>query len=372
MQKIKVLHIQETIASGGVERTRLSLSKLIDKDIFEVKIICTKATDEMLNEFKKENVEVIPIGILKSPLQWSQHKKVQKIINDYKPHIIHGAVFEGVTMAAINGFIKKVPIIIIEETSDPQNRSWRGNLLMKIFSQISDVIIGVSPGVVEYLENTLKIPKNKIRLINNGVAMPRNITEPEIIKIKDKCGINSEDFVIGSVGRMLQDEHKRFSDLIKAFAQFSIAKDNCKLLLVGDGKEKTKYSELAIALGIENKVILTGYQQDVSLFYRIMDVFALVSAYEAFGLVLAEAMLNKLPVIATKVGGMKYIVVDNKTGFLVEKFNIDQIALAIDKLYVDKVQRNKMGENGYIKAIEEYTEHKYVAEIEKLYKTLMK
>jgi glycosyltransferase involved in cell wall biosynthesis len=372
MQKIKVLHIQETIASGGVERTRLSLSKLIDKDIFELKIICTNATEEMLNQFKKENIEVIPIGILKSPLQWSQHKKVQKIIDEYQPHIIHGAVFEGVTMAAVNGFIKKVPLLIIEETSDPQNRSWRGNLLMKIFSLVSDVVIGVSPGVLEYLENTLKIPKNKIRLINNGVALPRNISEQEILKNKDLLGICSEDFVVGSVGRMLQDEHKRFSDLIKGFAQFAVAKDNCKLLLVGDGKEIIPYRKLATTLGIENKVIFVGYQEDVTLFYTMMDVFALVSAYEAFGLVVAEAMLNKLPVIATKVGGMKYIVEDSETGFLVEKFNVDEIALAIDKLYLDKVLRNKMGENGYKKAIEEYTEHKYVAEIEKLYNSLMK
>jgi glycosyltransferase involved in cell wall biosynthesis len=372
MEKIKVLHIQETIASGGVERTRLSLSKLIDKDIFELKIICTNATDEMLDQFKKQNVEVIPIGILKSPLQWSQHRKVQKIIDFYKPHIIHGAVFEGVTMAAVNGFIKKVPIIIIEETSDPQNRSWRGNLLMKLFSKVSDVVVGVSPGVVEYLENTLKIPKNKIRLINNGVAIPRNIAEQEIIEAKHTFGISSEDFVIGSVGRMLQDEHKRFSDLIKAFAQFAIAKENCKLLLVGDGNEKIKYSELAIALGIENKVIFTGYQQDVSLYYKMMDVFALVSAYEAFGLVLAEAMLNKLPVVATKVGGMKYIVEDNESGFLVEKFNVNEIDLVMNSLYQDKVLRKKMGENGYKKAIEEYTEHKYVHEIEKLYNSFIK
>ena len=279
---IRVLHIQETMGSGGVERLRLSLSKLMDKEKFDLKIICTHAGGGIKEDIERHGVEVILIGKFKGIFDFKNHIKVQKIINTYKPHVVHGAVFEGVTMAAINGFVKKVPVIIIEETSDPKNRSWRGNLLMKFFAKLSDVVIGVSPGVVEYLENTLKIHKNKIRLINNGVSMPRNITEPEIIKIKNKFGINSDDFVIGSVGRMLQDEHKRFSDLIKAFAQFAVAKDNCKLLLVGDGKEKSKYSELAIALGIENKVILTGYQQDVSLFYRIMDVFSLVSAYEAF------------------------------------------------------------------------------------------
>ena len=83
-------------------------------------------------------------------------------------------------------------------------------------------------------------------------------------------------------------------------------------------------------------------------------------------------LLNRLPVIATKVGGMKYIVENNETGFLVERFNIDEITIAMNKLYQDDILREKMGGNGYKKALEEYTENKYVSEIEKLYNSLMK
>ncbi|MBN9312779.1 MAG: hypothetical protein BGO40_00785 [Chryseobacterium sp. 39-10] len=370
--KIKILHIQETMASGGVERRRLSLAKHLDKNIFDQKFICTFAIGNIPEEIRAEGFEVIPIGRLKSPFDWKQHQKVQKIIEDYQPDIIHGAVFEGVTMAAINGFLKKVPIIILEETSDPQNRSWKGNLLMKIFSKIADKVIGVSQGVTEeYLKGKLHLPASKAITINNGVALPRNVQAGEITEARKKWNISETDFVIGSTGRMNQDSHKRFSDLIKAFAEFSKDKENVKLLLVGDGQEKAGYTQLAQDLKIEEKVIFAGYQSDVALFYQLMDVFALVSAREAFGLVLAEAMLNKLPVIATKVGGMKYIVDDKETGFLVEPMNVIEIIEKLEIFYHNPGLRQQMGKAGWEKASKEYTEEAYVERIDNLYKHLM-
>lgn len=371
--KIKILHIQETIGSGGVERRRLSLAKLLDKNTFDQKFICTFAIGNIPDEIRAEGFEVIPIGQLKSPFDWKQHRKVQKIIEDYQPDIIHGAVFEGVTMAAINGWLKKVSIIIIEETSDPQNRSWKGNLLMKLFSKLADKVVGVSEGVTEgYLKEKLQIPTKKVVLVNNGVANPRKVSQEEIVNIKKHWGLSESDFVIGSTGRMNQDSHKRFSDLINAFEIFARGKQNVKLLLVGDGKEKLSYEKLVSTLNISNKVIFCGYQSDVTLFYQMMDVFSLVSAREAFGLVLAEAMLNKLPVVATRVGGMKFIVEDQQTGFLVEPFQIEAIAEKLEYFYQYPDQRVQMGENGYEKALNNYTEEVYVNNIENLYVKLIK
>lgn len=366
--KIKILHIQETIGSGGVERVKLSLAKLLDKNTFDQKFICTFAIGNIPDEIRAEGFEVIPIGQLKSPFDWKQHRKVQKIIEDYQPDIIHGAVFEGVTMAAVNGWLKKVPVIIIEETSDPQNRSWKGNLLMKFFSFLSDAIVGVSPAVTqEYLFGKLKLPAHKVHLINNGVALPKEISSVEIQGAKQKWEIQEDDFVIGSVGRMLSDANKRFSDLIKAFAKFSKEKNKVKLLLVGDGPEKIHYQKLAQDLNIIDKIIFTGYQSDVTLFYKMMNVFSLVSRNESFGLVLAEGMLNKLPVVATRVGGMKYIVADKQTGFLVEPFQIEEITEKLDYLYQHPNQRVQMGQNGYEKAMNNYTEEFYVKNIENFY-----
>ena len=369
---IRVLNIIDTMSSGGVERRRLSLAKLLDKTKFELKIICTNAVGDFPIEFKKHNVEIFAIGDLRSFLDFKQHKKVQKIIGEFKPHIIHGAVFEGVTMAAINGFYKRVPIIILEETSDPQNRRWKGNLLMKLLCFTAHKVIGVSPAATYYLENKINLPKDKVVLINNGVVIP-NIDDSETIKrSKEKHHILDDEIVIGSVGRMNSDAHKRFSDLIEAFSIVAKKNTKVKLVVVGDGPEKENYEKLAVTLGISDRVVFTGYQNQIGMYYSIFDIFCLVSAYEAFGLVLVEAMLHKLPVIATNVGGMQFIVDDHKTGYLVEKFDVDAISNKLTILCDDVGTRIQFGENGYRKAIQNYTEERYVKNVENLYIELIK
>jgi glycosyltransferase involved in cell wall biosynthesis len=369
---IRVLNIIDTMGSGGVERRRLSLAKLLDKSKFELKIICTNAVGSFPDEFKKYNVEIIQIGDLQSFLDIKQHKKVIKIINEFKPHIIHGAVFEGVTMAAINGAYKKVPIIILEETSDPQNRSWKGNLLMKLLCLTANKVIGVSPAATNYLENKINLPKDKVVLINNGVVIPTIANQESKNNIKEKHQILKDDIVIGSVGRMNSDAHKRFSDLINAFSILAQKNSNVKLVLVGDGPEQSNYKNLVDKLGIQDRVVFAGYQNEIEEYYAVFDIFCLVSAFEAFGLVLAEAMLHKLPVVATNVGGIRYIVDDNETGFLVEKFDVESINEKLDILCNNSDIRKQFGENGYIKALKCYSEERYVKNIEDLYIELIK
>lgn len=368
---IRVLNIIDTISSGGVERRRLSLAKLLDKNTFELKIICTNAVGSFPKEFNKHHVEVIAIGDLKSFLDWKQHKKVIDIIRDFKPHIIHGAVFEGVTMAAINGFFCKVPIIILEETSDPQNRSWKGNLLMKGLCLTADKVIGVSPAATHYLKHTIYLPKNKVVLINNGVVMPTIVSIETKKKIKEEFKILPSDIVIGSIGRMNADAHKRFSDLIKAFSIVAHQIETVKLVLVGDGPERSSYEELVQKLHLQGRVIFTGYQNNIENYYAIFDIFCLVSAFEAFGLVIAEAMLHKLPVVATNVGGIQYIVDDKATGFLVEKFDVEDISQKLTILIKDKNLRKQFGENGFLKAKKNYTEERYVNNVSDLYLALI-
>ena len=204
-------------------------------------------------------------------------------------------------------------------------------------------------------------------LINNGVAIPLEILEIEKTNLKETYSILKNDIVIGTVGRMSSDAHKRFSDLIKAFAILVNKNNKIKLILVGDGPEKSNYEKLVKELNIENNVIFAGYQNNIGNYYSIIDIFCLTSAFEAFGLVLAEAMLHKLPVVATNVGGMKHIVVADETGFLVDKFDVNMIAQKLEILCNDKILRIEFGKSGYVRALQNYTEDKYIEKIEKLY-----
>lgn len=369
---IRVLNIVESITYGGVERRRLSLAKMLNKEEFELKIICTHYRGEIPERIKDCGVEVIAVGKLKNIFDWEKHKKVISVIRQFQPHIVHGAVFEGVTMATVSSVFCRVPVLIIEETSDPQNRSWRGNLLMRLFSFFADAVVGVSHASTNYLIGKLKISPKKVHLISNGVAIPREVSEKESEQLKTTLGIDAEKIIIGSVGRMINDDTKRFSDLIKAFEMLVRKGLNVHLVLVGDGPEKENYEHLVQQLNIEKSVTFEGYQDDTAKYYAIFDVFSLVSAHESFGLVLAEAMLSKVPIVATKVGGMQYIVDHEKTGYLVEKQNIIEISQKMEILCNSESLRTAMGKAGYEKAMENYTEERYVNRVKALYSELLK
>lgn len=364
--RIRVLHCIETIASGGVEQVRLTLVRGLDANKYEHKIICTWAGGPVAAALEAEGVELIVIGSFTHPFEWRKHKKVLEVIRTYKPHIIHGAIFEGMTMAAIGGTLGRVPIIILEETSEPSTRSQKAILLQRVFVRLADKIIGISPTVVNYLKSKAKLPSEKVILINNGVS---ETSQSSVQISRNEYGIEEGDFLIGSVGRVY-NEVKRFSDLLHAIKL--IGNPKIKFLLLGVGPDLEMLKQNAIDLGIADQFIPVGYQSDPNPFYRIMNVFCLPSAHEGFGLVAVEAMLQKLPVIVSKVGGLQDIVIEGETGFLIPSMNPKAIASKIQVLLDNPDLRESMGNKGRLRALENYTAKRYCQEVEDLYLELLK
>lgn len=359
----------ETIGWGGVERRRLSLINHLDKKRYVFKIICTKVVDEMEGSFSALGVEVVKVGTFKHPFQLAKHQKVLQIIKSYNPHIIHGAVFEGNTMACVGGFLGRVPIIIAEETSDPRNRSKKADLLLKLLTSVADKVIGISPGVVNYLTDKAHIAAKKVQLINNGVEVPREVCMQEIEEIRNRLFIQPGDIVIGSVGR-LRNFHKLFTDIIEAVALLNV-KASVKILIVGAGGDRKLIENTALKLGLSHQLIMAGLQPHTAPFYQIMDIFCIASHMEGFGLVAAEAMFHCLPVIATAVGGLKDIVVDGETGFLVPPHAPGQLAEKLEILIHNPRLGKQMGLKGYERAMKEYRAEVYVDKVDQLYQELL-
>src|SRR5690606_34075832 len=186
MGKIRILYCMETIGGGGVEQRRLSLVRHLAREYFDIKIICTKVVGGMKTSFSRRGVELIEVGEFKHPFEIDKHQKVLRVIRDYKPHIVHGAVFEGNTMACIGGLRGRVPVVILEETSDPQNRSTKANWLLNIYTRFAYRIIAINSLVPNYLVGAAKIKNQQYQLIPNGVEPSRRVTEKEVISLKRK------------------------------------------------------------------------------------------------------------------------------------------------------------------------------------------
>ncbi|TDX00042.1 glycosyltransferase [Dinghuibacter silviterrae] len=366
MNKIRILQCIETIGSGGVEQLRYNLCKGIDKDRFELKIICTQTLGVLPGRMRETGVEIIPVGKLKTPFHWSRYKAVLRVVRSYKPHIIHGAVFEGCSMAVVASRFSRIPAVIIEETSDPIDRTWRGNTLMRLYAGYADRIVAVSETAGSYIRKVVGVKEPKLKVIDNGVSIPE-VPDPEAVKkLRGRLGIAEGDFVIGSVGRLF-DEVKKVSVIIKATALLIKRGIPLKLLIVGDGSDQDMLEALCDTLGIRASVIFAGYQGDTAPYYACMDLFVLASQHESFGMVLVEAMYLHLPVVATAVGGIPYVVEDGKTGLLVPKNDPPAMAVAIETLYRDPAGRKAFGQAGWERAMGNFTSDIYVEKVQRLY-----
>lgn len=370
MDKIRVLHCLETVGSGGVEQTRLSLVKCLDSSKYEQRIICTKAIGGLPELFQQEGCEIIEVGEFERVFDFERYRRATAAVKDFKPHIIHGAVFEGVNIASIVGRRCSVPVIIGEETSDPQNRSWKGSLLYRGLVFLIHHMVAVSPAVERYLRNKIFVPKRKVTMVANGVAEKPAPTRKEVIYLRKELGISDSDFVIGTVGRLF-DEPKRVSDLLRAFEMLLEHSPNAKLLIVGTGPDEDMLKTMAKNLGIFNRVIFAGYQVNTRIYYELMDVFCLPSAFEAFGLVLVEAMYAGVPVVATRTGGIPRVVVENETALLSPPFDPKALSHNIFKLYDSPELRENLSVAGLVRARNEFSEDRYVSDIDTLYTRLL-
>jgi len=365
---MRVLHVLQHMDGGGPERRRLQLAKSLGEG-FEQRIVCLYARPDFISEFESLGVGVDVVDGSGGPLDFRAAVQVAHIISAFSPDIVHGAVFEGVNLAALSSLLEDVPHLIIEETGDPTVRSWRGNAVMYCWSRLADVCVSVSPPITNYFRKTLRVPLEKIVEVPNGVESPQTFSMIQRVEFRRALGFSKEEFVVGTIGRMNED-HKRYSDILAAIRILNNADVPARGLFVGDGVDYNWVTQRIHEEGLEGTVIQVGYQRDVSRFLGVMDAFVLASRQESFGLVLAEAMFCSVPIVATNVGGIPFVVQD--CGILVPPFAPKAIADALQELWKDPVLSDRYRQAGLARASAYFTTKRYVSDIRRLYSGLVR
>jgi glycosyltransferase involved in cell wall biosynthesis len=145
------------------------------------------------------------------------------------------------------------------------------------------------------------------------------------------------------------------------------------LYIAGSGPEENKLKELVKELNIEENVNFLGYISGIKKYsyYKSADVCVFPSIYEAFGIVLLEAMACGKPVVASNVGGIPFVVEEGKTGLLFESGNVEDLADKIVTILKDEELREKMGEAGRERA-KEFTWDKIAERTVEVYKEILK
>jgi len=219
----------------------------------------------------------------------------------------------------------------------------------------SDISIAVSENLKKNICEKAGIPDEKIVAIYNGVDTEKFNPDVPAGDIKEKYGLKDSKIVL-FVGRVAPAKGLEY--LVKA-ANIIINEKNVKdmkFLIVGpfkymfsEGKARSDYAEKLMDLvrkySLQNNFIFTDAvpEDDLPMFYAACDVFVLPSVFEAFPMVLLEAMASGKPVIGSDVGGISEVIKDGENGFVFEPKNYEDLAKKILELIEDDKLREEMG-----------------------------
>jgi glycosyltransferase involved in cell wall biosynthesis len=177
--------------------------------------------------------------------------------------------------------------------------------------------------------------------------------------------------VVGSVARLSSE--KALDVLLRAAALLIERGRSIRVVLAGDGQERRQLERLAAELGLADRVEFRGDvpHDAVPAVLSGLDIFALPSKAEGFGVAVVEAAAMGLPVVASNVHGLPDVVHDGSSGLLVPPGDVEALAGAIDRLAGDPGLRAAMGRAGRKLVEERYDWEQNTAQMEALYQQLV-
>jgi glycosyltransferase involved in cell wall biosynthesis len=182
-------------------------------------------------------------------------------------------------------------------------------------------------------------------------------------------GLPENALVVGAIGRLV--EQKDWLTYIYAAKETIARFQETVFLIVGEGELCEHLQETIDILGMTNRIIITGYYEQIDEIYSVIDVFVNTSLWEGLPYVLLEAMWFKKPVITTDLG-YSDLIQERENGFLVTVRDYSLIAKRIGELIQDQTLRQRMGDNGYRLVSTRFSFEKFVRSHEKLYCQLFK
>jgi len=217
----------------------------------------------------------------------------------------------------------------------------------------SKMIIAVSNSTKELIQS-VGVPEEKIEVLYNGVENYMLTKEPDIVavdKLREKYGIGDEDKVLLTVARVLP--RKGQDTVIKALPMVLKEFPRLKYLIVGEGRYRAQFLELAREKDVSESVIFTGgvKHEETINFIDLADIFIMPNRYwnnkvEGLPNALIEASARGVPLIAGDHGGSKEAVRNNMTGLLVDPESVEDVARAILEILNDNKRALKMGKSG--------------------------
>lgn len=292
-------------------------------------------------------------------------RAVGNILREENSRVVHSHGYKENILAYLASQTKKDIRLIGTQHGMPEIYGKKKNIKHRVLAKINFLllarrfkhVVAVSRDIHDIFVKRYGFSEDKIKVIHNGIDIPED----------GRGGGDRDLFVIGSSGRLFPV--KDYSLMVDVARKVLERTDKILFELAGDGPDLARIQELIKKYGLERSFILRGFLNDISAFYRRLDLYLNTSLHEGIPMSVLEAMSHGLPVVAPKVGGLTEIIANGVEGFLIEGRHAEDYAERCLALYKNEALRKGIGSSARQKIMSHFSVEHMVRQYHGLYLT---
>jgi glycosyltransferase involved in cell wall biosynthesis len=371
-RRIRVLQLITSLDRGGAENHLLALLTHADRSAFEFEVAVLRGEGELVDVFRQADIAVHLLGA-RSRVDPFALQRLTSLLRDGRFDILHSHLFRADIFAglAVGQSGDRAPLLVSTRHND--DRFFLNPFVGLVHYAVSarqDLIIAISDHIARFtVARGVRYP-SRVRRVYHGIEPPvTRSLEREGRRIRQDLGIGPDAFLVGNVGRLAVQKGQRH--LIGAMPLLLERVPNAHAVIAGAGDLEEYLRDLALEVGVADRVHVLGPRRDVPELMHAMDVFVMPSIWEGFGLVLLESMAAGRPIVASRVATIPEVVLDGETGLLVPVGDPVALAEALAQLAHDPDAARAMGEAGRHRLRQQFSIDKMVGDTELLYYELL-
>ena len=303
-----ISHVITTIERGGAENQLLVVVRAQVESGKKVIIFPLKGRLDLYPEFTAIGAEVNLQLLAKNPFQ--QIQLLGRIISTENTHIHAHLPRAELVVSLIN---RKIEFVVSRHNAErffPGKPAVISIILSRFVTKRAKAVIAISQAVKEFLFVSHEVSRKcLVDLVYYGYDehfLKPNTSKPSLHRRTKRQKI------IGTVGRLVPQ--KDYETLLTSFSNYSKFNNEAMLVILGEGYLETELKALALRIGISEKIVWVGKSKNVVGYLKEFDLLLLTSQYEGFGLILLEAMLAQIPIIASRNSAIPEVLGENHPG----------------------------------------------------------
>ncbi|GEA02398.1 N-acetyl-alpha-D-glucosaminyl L-malate synthase [Alteromonas sp. KUL17] len=367
---MKVMHVTYDMRIGGTEMVIKNIIEGNTDVNIDMSIYCIEAPIGPWGEEVAKSGVSITTHERRPGFDTSLINALRKHIRENNIDILHCHQYTPWVYGALAAAFTKTKVIFTEHGRFyPDSTSWKRKLVNPLLLALTSKVTAISKATRDALASYEFIPSNKVDVIYNGIK-PLMVKQNDVDALRTQLGFNENDIILGTIARF--DPIKNQLMMINAFADVAKDQDAIYLLLVGDGEMREMLQQEVDRLGINDKVVFTGYIAKPANYLALMNVFLLSSLSEGTSMTLLEAMSLGKPCAVTDAGGNAEVITHNFNGLVADNDNKNAFAAAISLLTQHHEMRENFGKNAVEKFEAQFSAQKMNEAFRVQYNNLMR